>query len=259
MTIYDVLCVGLDKVPAESEIATLEEHLPFLTGERLATFEITRTTLRSALLNKRWYDFTYIIADNLYDARESFVEAMDLIDYCEELRFLVYRDGVFKLASGTRAYHIPPAAVIRFSGSTSLTRAARLMDLVVSELSFILDLPIPTADFGDLLNTDAVFSGSRSIESHGITADYQYYDTKRQAHLAVSSYRLNLYAEQVAEDEWHVEFDFVNFGGSLPVLTSCIFWDWLVRNALKAVVRLDDDTTARITAGFPVSYEPLID
>jgi hypothetical protein len=233
--------------------------LPFLTGERLATFEITRTTLRCALLNKRWYDFIYIIAGSLYDAQDSFVEAMDLIDHCEELRFLVYRDEVFKLASGNRAYHIPPAAVVRFSGATSLTRAALLMDLVVGELSFILDLLTPTVEFGDLFKTDAIVNGSRSIESHGMTVDYLYRDTKRQAHLAVASYRLNLYAEQIAEDEWNVEFDFVNFGDSLPVLTSCIFWNWLVKNALKAVVRLDDETTARITAGFPVEYTPLID
>jgi len=260
MTIYDVLCVGLDKVPAESEIATLEEHLPFLTGERLATFEITRTTLRSALLNKRRYNFTFIIADNLYDAQDSFVEAMDLIDHCYELRFLVYRDGVFKLAFGNRVYHIPPAAIVRFSGATSLTQAARLMDLVASEISFIKDLPIPPVAFGDLFKTDAIASGSRSIQSQGMTAEYHYRDTQRQALLAFSStYRLNLYAEQLMEDEWSAGFYFDNYGDGLPVLTSCIFWDWLVENALKAFVRLDDETTARITAGFPVEYTPLID
>ena len=266
MTIYDVLCVGLDKVPAESEIATLEKHLPFLTGERLVTFRITRTTLRHALLNKRGYTFIYIVADNLHEAQDSFVEAMDLIDYCYELRFFVYRDGVFKLAAGNRVYHIPPAAVVRFSGATSLPQAARLMDLVASEISFIKDLPIPPVAFGDLFKTDAIVGGSRSIQSQGMTAEYQYRDTQRQALLEFSSsvnrrtlYRLNLYAEQLMEDEWSAGFYFDNYGSSLPVLTSCIFWDWLVENALKAVVRLDDDTTAHITAGFPVEYTPLID
>jgi len=266
VTIYDVLCVGLDEVPSDSAIATLEEHLPFLTGERLVTFEITRTTLRSALLNKRGRTFIFIIAGNLYDAQDSFVEAMDLIDYCYELRFLVYRDGSLKLASGNRVYRIPPAAIVRFSGATSLTQAARLMDLVASELSFILDLPIPTVDFGDLFKTDAIVSGSRSIQCQGMTAEYHYRDTQRQALLEFSSsvnrrtlYRLNLYAEQLMDDEWSAGFYFDNYGDGLPVLTSCIFWDWLVENALKAFVRLDDETTARITAGFPVEYTPLID
>jgi hypothetical protein len=254
-----VLCAGLDKTPSKSDAFALEELLPFLTGERFARFEITRTTLRRALLNRQWHDFVYVIADNLIDAQESFVEAMELIDHCEELRFLVYRDEVFKLASGNRVYHIPKAAVVRFSGATSLPQAARLMDLVASELAYLEDLTLPTTSLSALLKTDAIVEGSRMIESQAVTAEYIYHDTKRQAHLALATYRLNLYAEQIADDEWNAEFDFVNFGDSLPVLTSCIFWDWLVENALKALVRLDDDTTARIVAGFPVSYEPLID
>ena len=261
-----VLCAGLDKVLSESDIYALEKHLPFLTGARFSIFGIARTILRCALINKTWYDFIYIIADNLYEAQDSFVEAMDLINYCRELRFLVYRDGVFKLASGNRVYRIPPAAIVRFSGATSLTQAARLMDLVASELSFILDLPIPTVDFGDLFKTDAIVSGSRSIQCQGMTAEYHYRDTQRQALLEFSSsvnrrtlYRLNLYAEQLMDDEWSAGFYFDNYSSSLPALVSCIFWDWLVENALKAFVRLDDETTARITAGFPVEYTPLID
>jgi len=259
MVIY-VMAAGLNKVPSKTEAEALDEILPFLTGDRLARFEITRSTLKSALRHKQWFDFTYVIAEDLYAAQDSFVEAMDLIDSCEELRFLVYRDGVFKLASGNRLYHIPKAGVVRFSGATSLSQAARFMDLTASELAYIEDLPIPPVKFGDLFKTDSIVGGSRMIESHGFTVEYNYRDTRRQAHLALGSqYRLNLYAEQIAEEEWNVEFDFVNYGDSLPVLTSCIFWDWLVENALKAFVRLDDETTARIAAGFPIVYEPLID